>query len=136
MIFSSSSMKGSLTYFNIMRVVANQCARRFISRSAIFSDILTACNSCTSAGPIRKRGEVIRTEMSRSLHDHKKRTDDLVDDLAMRVSHLEACFSHRRDTTERAIHEIRREVRSHKMYVRTINSSTCWWNSVFRYLRS
>ena len=42
------------------------------------------------------RIEALRIEMSRSLHDHKKRTDDLVDDLATRVAHLEACLSHRR----------------------------------------
>ena len=52
--------------------------------------------------------------MSRSLHDHQWRTDDLVDDLATRVAHLEACFSHRRDTADRAVDEIRREARSHK----------------------
>ena len=57
------------------------------------------------------RIEAIRIEMSRSLHHHKI---DLVDDLATRVASLEACFSHCRDTTERAIEEMSREVRSYK----------------------
>ena len=36
------------------------------------------------------RIEVIRTEMSRALHDHKERTDRLIDQLTARVAHLEA----------------------------------------------
>ena len=89
-----------------------------------FCDTLSACNSCASACPMGKHGlvllsrtrvETIRIEMTRSLHDHKKRTDDLVDDLAARAAQLETCLSHCRDSTERAIDEIHAEVRSHKM---------------------
>ena len=36
------------------------------------------------------RIEVIRTEMSRALHDHKERTDRIIDQLTARVAQLEA----------------------------------------------
>ena len=36
------------------------------------------------------RIEVIRTEISRALHDHKERTDRLIEQLTARVAHLEA----------------------------------------------
>ena len=41
------------------------------------------------------RIEVIRTEMSRALHEHKERTDRLIADLTARVVQLEAGHAHK-----------------------------------------
>eukprot|EP00439_Symbiodinium_sp_Y106_P007623 s6607_g1.t1 len=41
------------------------------------------------------RIEVIRTEMSRALYDHKERTDRLIADLTARVVNLEAGHAHK-----------------------------------------
>ena len=82
-----------------LAAACSNCRQRF----ARFSDILTVCNSCISAYPTSRRESVwlsnmpltelklyIRTEMSWSLHDHKQRTDFLIDQLTSRVAHLEA----------------------------------------------